>query len=115
MIRLFRVSVPGSVLLLLLGDILLLLACYLVPVRWTEELPFWEFLLQDYGALQIGLVILVLIIGLYLSDLYEGFRKQSTMLVVQQLCLIQGLELLHDDGAWLATVDVGYSDGFSRR
>ncbi|MEO5924508.1 MAG: sugar transferase [Bryobacteraceae bacterium] len=94
MIKLFRVSVPGSVLVMLLGDILLLVFCYLLPVLWTEELPLAEFLWADNGALQIGLVIVVLIAGLYLSDLYEHFRKQSITAVVQQLCLIQGVELL---------------------
>ena len=94
MIRLFRVSIPGNVLVLMCGDFLLVLLCYLIPAQWTQELPLDLYLWDDNGALAIGLVVLVMVVGLYLSDLYSNLRKQSTLLLLQQLCVILGVELL---------------------
>jgi exopolysaccharide biosynthesis polyprenyl glycosylphosphotransferase len=94
MIRLFRVSVPSSVLLLMVGDLILLVLCYVIPAQWAQEFPLSMYLWDDDGALSIGLVILVMLAGLYLGDLYENFRKQYTSLIVQQLCVVLGVELL---------------------
>lgn len=94
MIRLFQVSIPSSVLVLVIVDTLLLALCFIVPAQWTQDLPVDLFLTDDGGALSIGLVVALLLAGLYLSDLYENIRKQSTMLIMQQLCLILGVELL---------------------
>ncbi|MEP7351661.1 MAG: sugar transferase [Acidobacteriota bacterium] len=94
MIRLFRVAVPSSVLMLMLGDLILLVLCYIIPAQWTQELPLGIYLWDDYGALSIALVMVVMLAGFYLSDLYENFRKQPATLIVQQLCLVLGVELL---------------------
>jgi exopolysaccharide biosynthesis polyprenyl glycosylphosphotransferase len=93
MIKLFRVSVPSSVLVVLLGDIILLVLCYVLPALWVEDLPLEIYLMEGNGA-NVGLVIAILVTGLYLSDFYDNFRKHSTLLMVQQLCVIQGVELL---------------------
>ncbi len=93
MIKLFRVSIPSSVLVLLFGDIFLLVLCYVLPAMWVEDLPLDLYLLEGNGA-NVGLVIAILVAGLYLSDFYDNFRKHPTMLMVQQLCVIQGVELL---------------------
>jgi exopolysaccharide biosynthesis polyprenyl glycosylphosphotransferase len=80
--------------LLLLVDALLLAVCFLLPIPWTEELPFDLYLTEDYGAWSIGLVVAVMIAGFYLSDLYENVRKQSIMVIAQQIVVILGVELL---------------------
>ncbi len=94
MIKLFRVSVPSSVLLLLLVDTLLLTFCFLLPVPWTEEFPLDVYLTEDYGVWSTALVVAVMVAGFYLSDLYENIRKQSITVLVQQIIVILGVELL---------------------
>lgn len=94
MIKLFRVSVPSSVLLLLLIDTLLLALCFILPVPWTEEFPLEVYLTEDYGSWSIALVVAVMLGGFYLSDLYENIRKQSVTVLIQQIIVILGVELL---------------------
>jgi exopolysaccharide biosynthesis polyprenyl glycosylphosphotransferase len=81
-------------LLLLLGDILLLLACFIIPAQWTQDVPLDIYLLDEDGLWSVGLLVLVFVVGLYLSNLYENFREHSTSRLLQQLCLVLGVELL---------------------
>ena len=94
MIRLFRVSVPNSILVAMLLDFLVLTLCFTVPAQWTQDLPLDLYLSDDGGWQTIGLIVLVIMIGLYMGDLYDNFRKQSTVLIVQQLITILGVSLL---------------------
>jgi sugar transferase (PEP-CTERM system associated) len=89
MIRLFGVSMAGSILLLLLSETVLITLCY-VSSMYLEFGPDSDtYILYDGGWLQILLVVAVIQLGLYLNDLYEDFRPRRMMLL-QQVCLIMG-------------------------
>jgi len=92
-IRLFRVFIPTSVVALLISEIVLVLACYLLSLVFLgmdisfylfEENNYWKFLVLT------ALIILVL----YFQDLYANLRIPSRILLVQQVCLAVGCALL---------------------
>ena len=91
MVRLFRVSIPTSVITLVVSETILLFACYAVAAFWTADLSPEIFLLDDNGFWRIGLVVAVLVLGLYFSDLYEDFRINSRILLIQQTSVMLGV------------------------
>ena len=93
MIRLFRVFIPASVIALLISEILLVVACYILALYVLEIDPaFYLFDEGNYWKLitVTGLVIL----SLYLQDMYADLRIRSRILLVQQICLAVGVSLL---------------------
>ncbi len=94
MIRLFRVSIPASVIALLFSETILVLACYSAVSLFTlyEDPTFYFFVEGNYPKLLVltGCVIL----GLYFQDLYTDLRITSRILLVQQVCVAVGLALL---------------------
>lgn len=94
MIRLFRVSIPSSVLALVLSETILIFSCYLLAAYWTLETSPEIFLLDDAGILRIALVTGLIQMGLYLSDLYENYRIRSRIALVQQYSVIIGVAFL---------------------
>lgn len=93
MIRIFRVFIPTSVVALLLSEIVLVLACYVLSI-WILgiDVQFYLFEENNYWKLLVitGLIILVL----YFQDLYANLRIVSRILLVQQVCLAVGCALL---------------------
>ena len=94
MIRLFRVSVPGSVVALVLSEIILIFFCYIVAAYWTQDFSTDIFLIDDGGWWHIALVVGLLVLGLYFHDLYDNYRIRSRMLLIQQFCLVLGIAFL---------------------
>jgi sugar transferase (PEP-CTERM system associated) len=94
MIKLFRVSIPSSVLVLFTLETFLLIGCYSIAARFVidEDLEF--YLLYDRGLLSISLLVAVLQAGLYLQDLYDRLRPQSTIYLAQQVSLVLGAAFL---------------------
>lgn len=102
MIRLFRVFVPTSVLVLIISEAILIfssyiVACYIVFSQVDPEV----FLLYDGGLNRIGIVAMMLMLGLYFNDLYTDFRVRHRLLLAQQLCLTMGI-------AFMAQALLGY-------
>src|SRR5690349_14205901 len=91
MIRLFRVSVPTNVLLLVVSEIILLFACYILPGYWVLDVPLEIFLLYDGGIWRIALVVAIVVLGLYFHDLYEELRIRSRVLLIQQVSVVLGV------------------------
>ncbi|HEX5432304.1 MAG TPA: sugar transferase [Bryobacteraceae bacterium] len=91
MIRLFKISIPSSVIALIVSEVALLLFCYVAAAYWTLDVSAGIFLIDDRGLLRIGLVVAVLILGLYFHDLYEDLRVRSPTLLVQQTSLLLGI------------------------
>jgi sugar transferase (PEP-CTERM system associated) len=90
MIRLFRVFIPLSTLILLISEILLISASF---VLWTYIGLAGDpaaYLLDGGGLFSIGLVVLTIIIGLYMNDLYTDIPVKSVVFLIQQLCMIIG-------------------------
>jgi exopolysaccharide biosynthesis polyprenyl glycosylphosphotransferase len=101
MVRLFRVSVPSSVLALMISETFLLTACYVIATYFTMQVDAGLYLIEDNGLARIVLVVLLLQIGLYLSDLYDNYRARSRIVLIQQCCLVMG-------GAFLAQALLSY-------
>jgi len=92
-IRLFRVFIPASVVALLISEIALVLACYIVALLILGIDPgFYLFGENNYWKILVitGLVILLL----YFQDLYNNLRILSRVVLVQQVCLAVGCALL---------------------
>lgn len=94
MIRLFRVFIPTSVVALLISEAVLIASCYLLATSLMVSFDPEVFLLYDGGLVRIGLVMVVVMIGLYLHDLYTELRIRSRILLVQQLCLALGIAFI---------------------
>lgn len=94
MIRLFGVTIAGSVLLLVLCDILILGLCYLAGtyVWLSGDAEF--YLLDENGILRIAIVVVMIQLGLYAHDLYEDFRPRFHLLLTQQVSVSLGVTFL---------------------
>ncbi len=93
MIRLFRVFIPASVVALLVSEVILILASYVLALFILGIDPgFYLFGLNNYWKLLVvaGLIILFL----YFQDLYNSLRIESRVVLVQQVCLAVGCALL---------------------
>jgi exopolysaccharide biosynthesis polyprenyl glycosylphosphotransferase len=91
MIRLFKVSIPGNVVALVVSEIVLVFSCYLLAAYLTFDVAPDVFLIDDEGLWHIALVVGVIILGIYFHDLYEDYRVRSRMLLLQQTSLVLGM------------------------
>jgi sugar transferase (PEP-CTERM system associated) len=94
MVRLFRVFVPVGSLALLISEILLISSSFVLATYIALEVDPTVFLLYDGGLKRIMVVLVSILFGLYLQDLYSNIRVKSGILLVQQLCLAMGVALL---------------------
>ena len=94
MVRLFRVFIPLSVLILLISEILLVVLTYVVAAYIGYEGDPYEYLVHGTGSLNIALVVICIIVGLYLHDLYSDLFVKSHLTLIQQLCFILGSAFL---------------------
>ena len=101
MIRLFRVSIPSSVLALFLLETLLLAACYVLAAHYALDEDTVFYVLYDGGWRSILLAVATIQVGLYLQDLYEHLRPVSRIYLGQQVSLVLG-------GAFLLQAVLGY-------
>jgi sugar transferase (PEP-CTERM system associated) len=102
MIRLFRVSIPSSVLALFVLETILLAACYSTVAHFVldEEIQFYLF--YDGGWRSIVLLVATIQLGLYFQDLYDHLRPVSRIFLSQQVSLVLG-------GAFLLQAVLGYT------
>src|SRR4051812_15122337 len=100
MIRLFRVSIPAGVLVLLLSEIILVSLCFLLGIFVRTDLILY---LSDGGLLPTILVVGSIILGLHLSDLYTKIHVKSGAILAQDLSQVIG-------GALLAQGLISYAD-----
>jgi len=91
MIRLFRVYIPISILVLLITEVLLIGGIFVGSILWQFDPIYLE---MEDGWLQALVVTVTIVMGLYLSDYYERVRMQSQILLVQQYCLIIGMAFI---------------------
>ena len=74
MIRLFRVSIPASLFLLVVLDNVLISALYVLGTYLGYDDAPEFYLFDDGGWWRILIVVGIIQIGLYLQDLYETSR-----------------------------------------
>jgi len=101
MIRLFRVSIPSSVLALFVLETVLLLGCYITAASFIIDEDLQFYLLYDGGWLPIAVVVAAIQMGLYFQDLYEHLRPRSRIYLGQQVSLALG-------GVFLLQAVLGY-------
>src|ERR1041385_7306608 len=77
MIRIFKVSIPNSVVALVLSVAILIFSCYVLAAYWVLDVAADIFLVDDYGLWHIALVVSVILLGLYFHDLYDDYRIRS--------------------------------------
>src|SRR5260221_13733708 len=99
MIRIFRVFIPTTVVILMLSEIILLFACLSLGYQFaiaqsSSEGSLELFLFQENGILRIGLAVATMVIGLYFQDLYTDFRLGTRIAFFQQLMMVVGLTFL---------------------
>src|SRR5579864_7543331 len=91
MIRLFRVSIPSSVLVLVVLETLILLGCYSAATYFTVDENLGFYLFYDEGWLPIALVVATIQIGFYFQDLYQQLRPLSRIYLGQQIATALGV------------------------
>lgn len=94
MIRIFKIFVPTSILVLLVSEALLLASCYVAAVFLLTDVDPEVFLIYDNGLWRLLFVVAVELLGLYLLDLYSDLRVHSRIGLVQQLCLVVGIAFI---------------------
>src|SRR5574338_17320 len=94
MIRLFQVSIPTTVLLLLFAEVILAFACFFVPV-WSQLPNEPEiYLLYEGGLVRVLIAVATLILGVYFQDLYDDFRVTSPSFLFAQFCTAAGVVIV---------------------
>jgi sugar transferase (PEP-CTERM system associated) len=94
MIRLFRVFVPVGTLALLISEILLVTGAFVLASYIILPADPGDYLLYEGGLQSILVVVLSILIGLYLHDLYSDIDLKSRVILLQQLCLVMGIAFL---------------------
>src|ERR1051325_2710993 len=94
MVRLFRVFIPVTVVLLLISEILLISAAFFLATFLIPELDRIEYFSEGNGVINVVLVLVTIIIGLYLHDLYSEIHVKSHITLLQQLCFVLGAAFL---------------------
>ncbi len=94
MIRLFRISLPVSLIGLILTETLLGFLCYLVAFALVGDVDVEFFLLFEGGAERTGAVVASILLGAYFNDLYSEIKIMSRLRLVQQYCLVLGVAFL---------------------
>lgn len=89
MVRLFRIFIPLSVVILLASEVLLITAA-LVGAAWLNPEIDPSLYLQGNGPLNIALVLITIVLALYLQDLYTDIYVRSHLILLQQLCIVMG-------------------------
>ncbi|MCX6627178.1 MAG: sugar transferase [Candidatus Solibacter sp.] len=94
MIRLFKVFIPVGALTLLVSEVLLVTSAFIFATYIALDVAPTVFLLYDGGLLRISLVVLAIVIGLHLHDLYSQIHVKSRIVLLQQLCMVMGAALV---------------------
>jgi sugar transferase (PEP-CTERM system associated) len=96
MVKIFKVFVPVSVLVLLVCETAILYGCYVAGVYLAQAMfegPLFAagFLWDDNGFVRILIAVATIMLGLYFNDLYESFQIRSRIQLIQQVCLAVGV------------------------
>jgi sugar transferase (PEP-CTERM system associated) len=94
MIRLFKVFIPVGTLTLLVSEVLLVTSAFIFATYIVLEVDPTVFLLYDGGLPRIVLVVISILVGLHLHDLYSQIQVKSRIVLIQQLCLVMGVAFL---------------------
>ena len=91
MIRLFRVFIPVGTLALLISEILLVSGAFVLAAYFVLPVDPADYILYEGGMYSILVVLLSILIGLYLHDLYTDIYVKSGLVLLQQLGMVIGI------------------------
>jgi sugar transferase (PEP-CTERM system associated) len=96
MVRIFRVFIPVSIIILFISEVLLTIgafvgAAFLNPGALT-------YIRYGNGMVNIAVVVVTIILGLYINDLYSEVYVKSHILLLQQLSFVLGVAFLIQGG-----------------
>ena len=91
--RLFPVFIPARIFALIFSEIVLIFAAFIGVAYYTLPVDPADYL-YDGGFLNIGLVVLSILLGLYINNLYAEITVKSRTGLAQQLCLSIGIAFL---------------------
>jgi sugar transferase (PEP-CTERM system associated) len=94
MTRFFRVFVPATAVVLLVSEILLITSAFILAVYLALDVDPWVNLVYDGGMMHLIPVLLTILVGMHLNDLYSQYYVKSRIVLLQQLCLVMGGALL---------------------
>ena len=90
-----RIFIPARILTLLASEMILLSACFLAAAYTDPDLSdVGVFLLYDSGILRVATVVSLLVLSLFLRNLYSGVRISSKLELFQELCMIFGMTFI---------------------
>lgn len=92
MIRTFNLLVPGSKLVLLAADAVVVSSCYAMAAYQSPATPGVYLPGKDVWA--IGMVVPAVLAGVFFGDLYKGYLVSSRIQLVRQVCLALGISFL---------------------
>ncbi len=92
--RLFSVIIPGRTVGLLLSEILWIVGAFILACFLMVPADYATYLLFEGGSASVAVVVLSILIGLYLQDLYSDIHVSSKIVLLQQLCLVIGIAFL---------------------
>ncbi len=94
MIRIFRVSVSGRVLALLVSEIVLTSLCFFLAAYFVLGVEVSSYFLDEGGLIRVGVVVASIILGLHFIDLYTRIQVKSRMRLLMDLNQVIGIALL---------------------
>jgi lipopolysaccharide/colanic/teichoic acid biosynthesis glycosyltransferase len=95
MIRAFNRAVHVRILTLFLSETGLIFVCFVAATYADPDLVSAPiFLLYDGGLIRIGVVVGVILLGLYFRDFYTQLRIPSRVFLFQEMCMIFGLSFI---------------------
>src|SRR5438067_4323665 len=94
MVRLFRVFIPASVIILLISETLLVIGAFVLAAWLNPEADPVGYFREGSGIVNIALVLVTILVGMYLHDLYSDIYVKSHIALIQQLCFVLGAAFL---------------------
>jgi sugar transferase (PEP-CTERM system associated) len=94
MIQLFRVFIPVGALTLLISEIFLIASAFTVAIYIFLPVDPTNYLLYEGGLINIVLLVVGILIGLYLQDLYSDLFIESKIALTAELMYVMGAAFL---------------------
>src|SRR5260370_33090640 len=94
MIRILRLSVPGSVLAMFICEAALIGISHIAAVYFNPELNPQVFLIDQAGWQSIVVSEGLIIVGMYFRQLYSGWNIRRRIFFLQELMTVMGVALI---------------------
>ncbi|MCC7235765.1 MAG: sugar transferase [Bryobacterales bacterium] len=86
--------IPASVLGAIVCEITLIVSAYTVAAFLHSDIDPTVWLMYENGWPRIALMVVGILLGLYLQDMYDNLRSPSKVMLLQQICLVFGFAFL---------------------